>query len=134
MTTCSETLHLSYERYIASQSPRTRLQRLFVPGLEPTYTPSPNAIKLEDEGPPYTPWRASDMYFKNGIEVKRKGVCEGTWVDERKWDRVLWSVAPEEEVEVEIDELWRRGKRMRIRDEVKEEADGNGEREDTPGL
>ncbi|KAF1918113.1 hypothetical protein BDU57DRAFT_410384, partial [Ampelomyces quisqualis] len=86
-----EILHHAYERYIASQSPRTRLQRLYVPGLEPRFLPPPSAIKLEDEGPPYNAWRASEMYFKNGNEVKRKGVCEGLWVDERKWDRMLWS-------------------------------------------
>jgi hypothetical protein len=38
----------------------------------------------------YKAWRASNMYFKNGIEVKRKGNFEGDWIDENKWDRTIW--------------------------------------------
>lgn len=112
------------------------MQTLYIPGLEPTYLPTSTAIKLEDENPPYTPWRGSEMYYKNGIEVKRKGVCEGPWVDERGWDRTLWSVAPDEEVRVGMEELWRSGRRLRINDEgdVVMRKEGDRERQNTPGL
>lgn len=61
------------------------------------YIPPPNYIELEDEGPPFWPWYASQMYAKDGIETQRKGVRVGNWVDERKWERVLWKVGPEDE-------------------------------------
>jgi hypothetical protein len=31
------------------------------------------------------------MYYKHGIEVKRKGKFECDWKDESKWDRLIWS-------------------------------------------
>jgi hypothetical protein len=41
----------------------------------------------------YRKWRASDMYYKNGLEVQRKGKFECSWTDEMKWDRMIWSAA-----------------------------------------
>lgn len=111
-----EYLHLSYEHYIASLTPGTRLQYLFVPGLEPIHIPAPTQIKLKDEGPPFWPWYASQMHAKDGVEIERKGVRVGHWVDGRKWERVLWKVGLEEEANRGMGTM------------------GIKEREDTPGL
>jgi hypothetical protein len=87
-------LYLAYERYIEVQGERTRAQRLWVPGLDPTYRAYTDGYESISEllrNTEYKKWRASDMDYKNGIEVKRKGKLEGAWTDETKWDREIWS-------------------------------------------
>lgn len=32
------------------------------------------------------------MYYKNGLEVKRKAKFESRWTDKNRWDRMIWSV------------------------------------------
>ncbi|KAF2031636.1 hypothetical protein EK21DRAFT_87899 [Setomelanomma holmii] len=61
----------------------------------------------------YNVWRASDMYFKNGIEVLRKGKFEGHHTDALGWERTIWSVPTfdervkkeEKEVKVKLEDL-----------------------------
>jgi hypothetical protein len=92
-TTCSEPLHLAYDRYIEIQGERAIAQKLFVPGLEPLHIQRGHryeAIPPLPDNTEYKVWRASNMYFKNGIEVKRKGKFEGDWTDQKKWDRTIW--------------------------------------------
>jgi hypothetical protein len=94
-TACSEPLHLAYDRYIEIQGERARKQKLCVPGLEPIHLPHGHnceKIPLVPDNIEYKVWRASNMYFKHGFEVKRKGKFEGYWTDEKKWDRMIWSV------------------------------------------
>jgi hypothetical protein len=51
-------------------------------------------------------WTGSDMYYKNGLKVKRKARFESTWMDRNRWDRTIWSVPSIktgiEKVDVEI--------------------------------
>jgi hypothetical protein len=91
----SEYLHIAYERYIDLQGELARKEPLFVPGLEPVvFTPQYSMGFIPD--PPRNTgmhkWRASDMYYKNGFEVKRKSQDEGYWKDTNNWDRWLWNV------------------------------------------
>jgi hypothetical protein len=100
-TISSEDLDLAYERYIEVQGSRTRAQKLWVPGLEPTYrtyTSDVESIPALPRHTEYKKWRASDMYYNDGIEVKRKGKFECNWTDERKWDRTIWSVVDKKSV------------------------------------
>ncbi|KAF1844635.1 uncharacterized protein K460DRAFT_95438 [Cucurbitaria berberidis CBS 394.84] len=89
-------IHLAHERYVELIGLRVTVQRLWVPGLEPTY------IEPGSRGPVQVPalptrfqqivWRASDMYSRNGIQVPRKGQSAGEWTDELGWDRKIWMV------------------------------------------
>jgi hypothetical protein len=38
----------------------------------------------------YKKWLVSEMYARNGVEVKKRGVYVGRWIDEKKWERKLW--------------------------------------------
>jgi hypothetical protein len=97
-TISSEILYIAYEHYIEVQGLRTRAQGLWVPGLEPTYRTYTNSVESIPALPRHTEykkWGASDMYYKNGIEVKRKGKFRCNWTDERNWDRTIWSATDE---------------------------------------
>jgi hypothetical protein len=90
-----------YERYIELQGENTRAQKLWVAGLEPTHH-VPSAASISIPGVPrnteYKKWKASDMYYKNGLEVERKARFESSWVDTNRWDRTIWSVPDVEKV------------------------------------
>ncbi|KAH7392798.1 hypothetical protein BKA66DRAFT_606758 [Pyrenochaeta sp. MPI-SDFR-AT-0127] len=84
---------LAHEWYIDFTGERAKVQRLWVPGLEPTYNMNrEKSLKLPS--PPrrfeQTVWRASDMYYQNGVERKRKGRSLGEWKDELGWERKIW--------------------------------------------
>lgn len=90
---------LAHEWYIDFMGKLAKVQRLWVPGLEPTYIMNGGGSPLTVPALPrwfqQKVWRASDMYYKNGIEVKRKGCSLGEWKDEMGWHRRLW-MAPGE--------------------------------------
>lgn len=50
----------------------------------------------------YKKWRGSEMYAKNGIEMKKVGEYVGTWIDEKNWERKLWR-APNQHTETAED-------------------------------
>ncbi|KAH7089529.1 hypothetical protein FB567DRAFT_618742 [Paraphoma chrysanthemicola] len=87
-------IHRAHERFIDVQGYRSKQHKLWVTGLEPideiiTQGRLPQSVPRNTE---YEAWRASDMSFKNGIEVARKGKFEGTFLDKSKWERKIWSV------------------------------------------
>jgi hypothetical protein len=101
--TYSEILYRTYERYVEIQGERTRAQRLWVPGLEPayqSYSTGHEAIPEISRRCAYKPWIGSEMYYNHGVEVKREGRFEGNWTDEKKWDRLVWSAADADYLEV----------------------------------
>jgi hypothetical protein len=92
----SEFLYRAYDRYIEVQGERTSAQRLWVPGLEPAYQSYTTGHETIPEIPrrcAYKPWIGSEIYYKHGIEIIREGRFEGSWTDENKWDRLVWSAA-----------------------------------------
>ncbi|CAO2648606.1 Nn.00g078730.m01.CDS01 [Neocucurbitaria sp. VM-36] len=89
-------IKLAYERYVEFVGPGVMVQRLWVPGLEPTYVPARSGSEVKIPALPrhfgQMVWRASDMYYKNGVEVTRQGLGMGDWKDELGWDRKIWMV------------------------------------------
>ncbi|KAL5121488.1 hypothetical protein ACEQ8H_000560 [Pleosporales sp. CAS-2024a] len=86
-------LGYTYERFIDLQGERARAQKLWVPGLEPHLAlPSPCYVQVPamPANTEYKQWSANDMYFKNGIEVKRKAILERRCKDANHWDRTIW--------------------------------------------
>ncbi|KAH7073910.1 hypothetical protein BKA63DRAFT_604208 [Paraphoma chrysanthemicola] len=99
-------IHRAHERFIDVQGYRSKQHKLWVPGLEPVHEVNtqgqlPQSVPRNTE---YKAWRAGDMYFKNGLEVARKGKLEGTFLDKSRWERRIWSV-PVAKEEVIKDEL-----------------------------
>lgn len=97
----------AHERYIELVGERARVQRLWVPGLEPTYA---FGGKIPRHAFPEVPsnyqqknWVGSEMYYKNGVEVPRKGVLVEHRNDEMNWERKIW-MAP-----------WEKSKMLRVK-------------------
>jgi hypothetical protein len=62
--------------------------------LELDHLESPLGIELLPDVPKdieFKKWIGSEMYFENGLEVKRKGRFEVQWMDTNRWDRMIWS-------------------------------------------
>jgi hypothetical protein len=88
-------LEHAYERYVSVLGGFTRDQKLWVPGLEPTNPLRRHGGKVMIPETPlnieYKDWRASEIFSKNGHEVKRKSKFESSWTDANRWSRTIWS-------------------------------------------
>lgn len=93
-----EMIQLAHNRFVDLMGDEVRVQRLWVPGLEPTYTVNTTATIIPDLPRRFERkfWRASEMYYKHGFELRRKGRCLGMWRDQSRWQRTLWTAQEEE--------------------------------------
>ncbi|KAL6705223.1 hypothetical protein ACN47E_007183 [Coniothyrium glycines] len=95
-------LRMVYIIYVNEVGSLARVQRLWVPGFEPTYEFQwpPGGISIPNVPliPVQRKWYADEMYGLHGFPRKKLGRCVWKGQDEQSWEREIWDVTQEESV------------------------------------